>query len=111
MKTFPCTKCGECCRMLQSTLKIVKEMANLSEVLVFPYSFVDGHCEKLNPDNTCSVYEDRPLICDIDKLAKSIDPNFDMDEVYFHTANACNSMITASKSIPEEDKDKFIVKL
>jgi Fe-S-cluster containining protein len=38
---FNCTQCGACCRAL--------------------------NCQYLTKDNLCSIYEQRPLICNIDK--------------------------------------------
>lgn len=37
----------------------------------FPYGYDErGWCEKLTIDGKCAVYEDRPLVCDTDKMAK-----------------------------------------
>jgi Fe-S-cluster containining protein len=39
----------------------------------FPYKArEDGSCEKLK-NNLCSVYEDRPLLCNIDRMADETD--------------------------------------
>lgn len=51
---FDCSKCGCCCRHL-----------DLSEL----YSELDrgdGVCKYLN-GNMCSIYEERPIICRVDK--------------------------------------------
>jgi len=63
---FPCTKCGCCCR------KIERLKAYLSDDILDPFYFpykIEGGCEMLR-DNLCSVYEKRPLLCNIMKLIK-----------------------------------------
>lgn len=53
---FPCDKCGECCKNLQ-----------LSESLSFLDSG-DGSCRYLDTQSsTCSIYDNRPDICRIDR--------------------------------------------
>lgn len=48
---FPCTKCGACCRRTHS-------------IPGFPFRRrPDGACEHLKADNTCAIYETRPMIC------------------------------------------------
>lgn len=61
---FKCSGCGLCCK---NVAKVAESVKNIEE-LRFPYSHDNGVCEKLNEDNTCSVYEDRPLICNVDAL-------------------------------------------
>lgn len=39
---FNCQKCGACCRSIK--------------------------CDKLNKDNTCSIYETRPEICKVENM-------------------------------------------
>lgn len=47
---FPCSQCGACCRRVSD----IKHLVPVRE---------DGSCGHLNPDNTCAIYESRPLIC------------------------------------------------
>ena len=42
MSEFKCDKCGACCKIVG--------------------------CDKLNDDNTCSIYETRPDCCRVDKM-------------------------------------------
>lgn len=87
---FPCTGCGACCRRIQNLkeysdkLAIEKSMPEIS----FPYENKDGVCEKLI-DNKCSIYEDRPLICNIEKMDKILK----MDKFHEMNANICNLFI------------------
>ncbi len=37
------------------------------EAAAFPYQpLPDGACPQLRPDNTCAVYDQRPLLCRVD---------------------------------------------
>lgn len=54
-RRFSCTKCGACCKKIGL---IVPELAKDDT----------GVCKYLDPDtNLCLIYENRPLICNIDK--------------------------------------------
>ena len=61
---FPCIGCGACCRRVGQVLKFPED-----HPLHFPYSHTNNVCEKLI-DNKCSVYENRPLICNVEKVAE-----------------------------------------
>lgn len=52
--TFPCTKCGACCRLV-GTLDPELDRGDLV-------------CKYLGDDNLCTVYETRPRICRVDEL-------------------------------------------
>ena len=62
---FPCTGCGSCCRRVDKVIETINSIENdyVREMFKFPYNQVDGVCEKLE-NNKCSIYENRPLICD-----------------------------------------------
>lgn len=52
---FICNKCGQCCRNLNT--KIYEKLHN-----------GDGICFYLDKEkNQCSIYENRPLMCNIEK--------------------------------------------
>jgi Fe-S-cluster containining protein len=52
--TFNCNQCGACCKVLP--------------ILVAPDLVdEDGHCRHLK-DNKCTIYENRPDICNHDKM-------------------------------------------
>lgn len=88
---YPCTMCGCCCRKIEVVIKLTEGIED--EKLRFPFQpDKEGVCEKFNKqDNTCSIYETRPLICDIDRMAEY----FDVDKKSFYTSNikACNEMM------------------
>lgn len=48
---YPCDKCGACCRKVG----LVEEMKK--------YDRGDGVCKYLTEDNLCSIYDNRPKIC------------------------------------------------
>ena len=57
----------------------------------FPYAVdKNGVCEKFL-DNKCSVYENRPLLCNVEKLA--VLKGFDKNHWYRINAIACNFLI------------------
>ena len=51
---FDCTKCGVCCRHIAKILP--------------DYDRGDGVCKYLTKDNLCRIYDNRPFICNIDKI-------------------------------------------
>lgn len=55
LAAFPCLRCGLCCR----NLKAAPEGRDLDRG--------DGVCRYLE-DELCSIYEDRPLICNVEAL-------------------------------------------
>jgi uncharacterized protein len=67
---FSCNGCGACCKKIGSILADKDDYPEFlkEELNKFPFATKeDGSCEKLK-DNKCEVYEDRPLICNIDKF-------------------------------------------
>ena len=56
----------------------------------FVYVPAAGTCEKL-VDGRCSVYETRPLICNIDKMITHL--GIDREQSYRETAQVCNQLI------------------
>ncbi len=47
----------------------------------------------MNNNNICSIYPDRPLICNIDRMKQSLSPDTTQKEYYKENALICNSMI------------------
>lgn len=90
---FPCTGCGECCRRIQTILEANHEHPVMREIVSrFPYKTQkDGSCEMLMEDGRCSVYEYRPLICNI-KMGGLV-LGVDQKDWYRVNAEACNQMI------------------
>ena len=93
-ESFPCTGCGGCCRLIGNILK--QDLSEAHPVFkyaieTFPFAADEnGACEKLE-GNKCSVYLDRPLLCNVDLLGSLIHPN--KEEWYAKNAEACNTII------------------
>ena len=88
---YPCTSCGLCCKNLDKMFST--EHSPIIQFLIdkFPYKTLeDGSCEMLD-GNICTVYDDRPLICNV-KLGGQI-LGLDRDEWYQYLAKHCNNMI------------------
>ncbi len=93
MDNFPCTQCGVCCKQVGKVLQ-TNFQDPLTNFLLskFPYKAKeDGSCEMLK-DNLCTVYDDRPLICNITLVAKA--KGRDVTEYYREQAAYCNELIT-----------------
>jgi len=90
---FPCSGCGACCRRINKAVgNLGIENIEKDNELYFPYKWDDtGRCEMLTDDNRCSVYENRPLICNIDKLLSLID--IPKEQFYAMNIAACNTMM------------------
>jgi len=73
MKKFNCNECGLCCKKIGDVLNSPIENIDKSlrdAVRDFPYKVDEkGVCEKL-VDYKCSVYENRPLLCNINAMFK-----------------------------------------
>lgn len=80
---FPCTKCGACCR--RAYLLPYFQYTNLET----------GCCSKLE-NNLCSIYKDRPFICQINE-SKKIFFSRNLKKYYKLNALMCNSFIIEDK--------------
>lgn len=75
MTEFNCTGCGLCCNKVGKTVLFAKTLVEkgneseyINEVANFPHGFDDsGKCDRLI-DNKCSIYLDRPLICNVRRV-------------------------------------------
>ena len=58
-----CTSCGCCCRRVGLNLEFLKKKG-------FPYNVKKGttQCEMLTEDNKCSVYRERPSVCNVNSM-------------------------------------------
>lgn len=106
MDEFPCTSCSLCCRNVRNIrsdgLKYPKDSIVYQAASSFPYAWdEDGSCVMLK-DNLCSVYETRPLLCNVKKLGNliALQTNTSLETVYALTASACNDLIEAYKLDP-----------
>lgn len=91
---FPCTGCGECCKRVGAVLaNHTLDNTPIGKLLkIFPYSTNEqGHCEMLVNDR-CSVYENRPLICNVRRMTEVFYSD-DPAGHYLDSAESCNRMI------------------
>lgn len=75
MKEFNCWSCGACCKIVGLAVENAKEKVSTDihnatpmeiESSMFPYRYdLSGRCSKLNVDNKCEVYDNRPRICKV----------------------------------------------
>ena len=91
---FNCTGCGQCCQkvghILEDSHRNIPWMRSMVEA--FPYKVKeDGSCEML-VDNRCSVYEDRPLMCNIDRIAKEASMPITKLKWYQLNYEGCNKL-------------------
>jgi len=77
---FPCTKCGICCQNLHLN------------VLYKDLDRGDGTCRFFNEGELlCSVYDDRPKICNIDVMYKNnFVTSYSKQEFYELNLKECN---------------------
>ena len=61
----------------------------------FPHELDEnGACKNLGEDGRCTIYEDRPLVCQIDGMWKALwSERMKKKEYYVLSAKACNEMI------------------
>ena len=108
VKTFPCTKCGCCCRRVDVAVNLFNAksewMKDGDYPIYFPYNWDEtGKCEMLKKNNTCQVYKNRPLICDVEKMANYL--TIPKKLFFEQNIEACNKLMDED-NIPEKYKIK-----
>lgn len=97
---FPCTGCGACCMAVGAVIENIDKYSGpqREELEKFPYKAKkDGSCEKLI-DGSCSVYNDRPTICNIEEMFEKHFASFETKEEYFSKqVKGCSSLIKLFK--------------
>ena len=80
---FECTQCGLCCKHCVRALDKTRNPEWMHPAIdLFPYKTnEDGSCEKM-VDNQCSVYENRPLMCNIKQAAEQLDMPISTNDWY-----------------------------
>ena len=92
MAEFECTQCALCCKNLGRALSQEYPEWMQPTVDAFPYKAKEnGHCEMLVDDH-CSVYENRPLMCDINRAAEELDMEMSKDEWFDMNTEACKQL-------------------
>jgi len=68
---MPCIGCGLCCTIVGKHFENYDNHPKYMQKALddFPYEVrPDGTCDKLGKDMKCTVYENRPLACDMERL-------------------------------------------
>jgi Fe-S-cluster containining protein len=100
--SFPCTGCGLCCMTAGKAVDKAKALVIggetnelVLEMAVFPYKYDEGgRCQMLNDDHTCSVYENRPDVCNVETMWRKYHSEHISKQNYFlSAAMLCNSMM------------------
>ena len=68
---FQCDGCGLCCHKLKYIFE-KKDIFWFKKLIeAFPYKYDDtGKCEMLDKNNKCKVYNNRPDLCNVEKMFK-----------------------------------------
>ena len=94
---WSCDCCGLCCRQVGS-------FPQMSE-----YALEDGSCKYLDKDNRCSIYDRRPLVCNVAEAYKLFfKDRMSEDEYYDLQSKSCAQLKNEIISIvtPSNDNDK-----
>lgn len=97
MSDFPCTQCGLCCRLVATALANKDQWGDpliRAALDAFPYETDENGACKMLVDNKCSVYENRPIVCNIDKMAAL--RGIDKKQWFRLSAASCNYLIRES---------------
>lgn len=81
---FQCSRCGVCC-----------QKKNLDTLPIeFPRNPINGNCLHLAADNTCNIYETRPLACRTGELYDEYGKQTEYDRIQWYTVanERCNKM-------------------
>jgi Fe-S-cluster containining protein len=78
---FPCSQCGACCRRVGKFKDFPEPVRR------------DGSCSHLQEDNSCAIYETRPLVCRITEGHRVFFPELSEKDYLEGNIKACNEMI------------------
>ena len=101
--SFECTGCELCCKEIGHIIGSIAPMEWMQKATdEFPYKAnADGSCEKLI-DNKCSVYDDRPLLCNIERMADEAEVEINKEVWYKMNYIGCKML---------QDKDALKLEL
>ena len=89
---FPCSGCGCCCKRIDELLVNTDKLESpMKEILHFPYNHENGRCEKLGENNECTVYENRPVVCNFEKFISAFALN--KQEIFEISIKSCNKIM------------------
>ena len=80
--SYPCVKCGLCCRYIFKS-ELTKHLDR-----------GDGVCKHLcDKNNLCTIYDERPCVCQIDSFYNYISADITLIEYYKINAKICNDLL------------------
>lgn len=86
---FECKMCGMCCRNIQrykeKILPILREILG-EDITEFNIKDNNGICVHLTNDNKCSIYENRPIICNTNKIFELLSTAIGVDKSELYKA-------------------------
>lgn len=96
INSFSCDRCGLCCRHIKN-IELLKELDDGT-----------GTCRFLNREtNLCSIYNSRPLICNVDDAYEIFfKENMTREEYYMLNYSACKKF--KEQGCGERSGQKFI---
>lgn len=97
MNEFNCTGCGLCCATIGKMVEDAKNSDQNNELLKlaadFPHKYDEkGRCEMLNRDNTCAVYDHRPLICNVKDTHKKFFNHMSQQQFFSINEQICKDL-------------------
>lgn len=105
---FPCTKCGVCCKTIGRLIADANNASDdqnplIAEVRAFPFEVKGQTCSMYIEGKGCSVYNERPDICNIDKMYEKYYryTGMSLKEYYSFNAAGCNILIDENGISPD----------
>lgn len=93
MTDFKCDSCGACCRNLNVLQSYgINNNGKFAKLIAdFPYKHTNGVCEMFDTiTNKCTVYENRPIVCNVKKLHDVCFPTVPLSKWYSINEKGCN---------------------
>lgn len=103
-----CTACGQCCKRMDEAIKELKQLFKENDVstrlVKFPYKWDEtGKCEKLGEDGRCTIYNERPNVCNISWIQSKL--KIGKNKFYDSVVRGCNQLMD-EKNVPLEYRIK-----
>lgn len=94
--TFECKMCGMCCRNIKryrdEAYPLLKNILG-EKMPEFNIKDNDGVCVNLMENNKCSIYEQRPTICNTSKMFDILSSVLKIDKKELYEAQALSCII------------------
>ena len=105
---FKCVMCGMCCRNINryrdEVYPILKEILGAT-VPKFDIEDDNGACVYLTKDNKCSIYEQRPVLCNTEKMFELLSKALNLRKSELYQAQNIACKIDRQNSINLKTKE------